>query len=183
MPRLSAGGRAANIGALSRLDDMMDFILNGQPQRLALAPDYPLLDALRQHLGLHSVRLGCGQEQCGTCHVLIDGRSVPTCNSSVDRIAGRQVTTIEAGRDGCTDAWQPILHALQQAFVVEEAAQCGYCTSGLIITAAALLAAEPAPDAARVRTALDGHLCRCGAHGRIVRAVLRAAQQLREVRA
>ena len=70
---------------------MMHFTLNGQPRQVALAPDYPLLDALRQHLGLHSVRLGCGQEQCGTCHVLIDGQSVPTCSSSVDRIAGRRV--------------------------------------------------------------------------------------------
>ena len=162
---------------------MIDFTLNGQPRQVALAPEYPLLDALRQHLGLHSVRLGCGQEQCGTCHVLIDGRSVPTCSSSVDRIAGHRVTTIEAGRAGSTDPLQPVLHALQQAFVTEEAAQCGYCTSGILITAAALLADEPRPSEDRVRTALDGHLCRCGAHGRIVRAVLRAAQQLQGVHA
>ena len=162
---------------------MMHFTLNGQPRQVALAPDYPLLDALRQHLGLHSVRLGCGQEQCGTCHVLIDGQSVPTCSSSVDRIAGRRVTTLEAGREGCADPLQPILQALLHAFVAEEAAQCGYCTSGILMTAAALLAAEPQASEDRVRTALDGHLCRCGAHLRIVRAVLRAAQQLQEARA
>ena len=157
---------------------MIDFTLNGQSRRVALAPDYPLLDALRVHLGLHSVRLGCGQEQCGTCHVLIDGRSVPTCSSSVDRIAGHRVTTIEAGRADSADPLQPIVHALQEAFVAEEAAQCGYCTSGILMSAAALLAQEPAPDENRVRAALDGHLCRCGAHLRIVRAVMRAAHRL-----
>ena len=162
---------------------MIDFTLNGQPARLALATDYPLLDALRQQLGLNSPRLGCGLEQCGTCHVLIDGRSVPTCSSSVDRLAGRCVTTLEAGREGCPDPMQPILHALQQAFVAEEAAQCGYCTNGLLISAAALLAEEPTPDDARVRAALDGHLCRCGAHLRVLRAVQRAARQLQEARA
>lgn len=162
---------------------MIDFTLNGQARGLDLSAHYPLLDALRHHLGLHSPRLGCGLEQCGACHVLVDGVSVPTCASSVDRIAGKAVTTLE-----CThtppptdDArWPRILGALQDAFVQEEAAQCGYCTNGLLISAAALLARVPTPSDAQVREALQGHLCRCGAHLRVLRAVARAARTLNE---
>ena len=164
---------------------MIDFTLNGQARGLDLSPHYPLLDALRHHLGLNSPRLGCGLEQCGACHVLIDGVSVPTCASSVDRIQGKAVTTLE-----CTHAqgsrasqgarWPRILQALQDAFVQEEAAQCGYCTNGLLISAAGLLAQERSPSDAQVRKALQGHLCRCGAHLRVLRAVERAARTLQE---
>lgn len=157
---------------------MIGFTLNQQATELDLSADYPLLHALREHLGLHSPRFGCGLEQCGACHVLVDGRSVPTCASTLDRIAGRAVTTIEAGRPGCDDPLQPVFAALQRAFVAEEAAQCGYCTSGLLSSAAALLAAEPTPDDARIRQALEPHLCRCGAHVRVLRAVARAAREL-----
>jgi len=162
---------------------MIDFTLNGQARGLDLSAHYPLLDALRHHLGLHSPRLGCGLEQCGACHVLVDGVSVPTCASSVDRIAGKAVTTLECTQTPhpTDDArWPHILGALQDAFVQEEAAQCGYCTNGLLISAAALLARVPTPSDAQVREALQGHLCRCGAHLRVLRAVARAARTLNE---
>ncbi len=128
------------------------------------AADEPLLDALRDRLGLKGSRFGCGAGECGACQVLLDGRPVASCITPLRAAAGRAVTTVEG-----VDA------ALRQAFVDEQAAQCGYCSSGMLVVAAALLARCPEPSDAEVRAALDGQLCRCGAHNRIVRAVLRAA--------
>jgi nicotinate dehydrogenase subunit A len=156
------------------------FTLNGQTQEVS-AQGIPgqamLLDVLRNLLGLRATRLGCGQEQCGACHVLLDGRSVPSCTLPLWAVEGRKVTTLEGACEvqgqACAEA--AVLQTLQTAFVTEQAAQCGFCTSGLLISAAALLLQNPQPTDAQVRTALDRHLCRCGAHNRILRAVHRAA--------
>ena len=138
------------------------------------APDNALLlDVLRDTLGFKGTRFGCGQNQCGACHVLVDGKSQPACDTPLWAVAGRSVVTIE----GLGQPESP--HPLQTAFLDEQAAQCGYCLSGIQISAAELLAANPAPDESVVRSALDKHLCRCGSHNRIVRAVLRAAAAMR----
>jgi len=129
------------------------------------APDTPLLDVLRGELGLVGSRFGCGVGQCGACFVLLDGHPAPACDTPLWSVAGKAVNTVEGLRE----------HALLDAFLAEQAAQCGYCVSGILVSAAALLAREPHPDEAAVKDALDRHLCRCGAHGRMVRAVLRAA--------
>ena len=123
-----------------------------------------LLDVLRDALGMKGTRFGCGANACGACHVLLDGRSVAACDTPLWAAQGHDITTVEG---------LPL--ALREAFVAEQAAQCGYCSSGMLIAAAALLRSHPHPSDAEVRQALDGHLCRCGAHNRIVRAVLRAA--------
>lgn len=138
--------------------------VNGRDHAVDAAPDARLLDVLRDGLGLCGTRMGCGTGACGACHVLVDGRSVAACDTPLWAVAGKAVTTVE-GLDA----------RLRQAFVDEQAAQCGYCSSGILVSAAALLQRTPAPTDAEVRAALDGHLCRCGAHNRIVRAVLRAA--------
>ena len=145
--------------------------VNGADHTLACDPDAPLLDVLRAGLGLAGPRFGCGLGLCGACMVIIDGKARPSCDYPARAAEGTKVTTVEGlCRDGA-------LHAVQQAFLDEQAAQCGYCTSGMIVTAAALLAANPAPTGQEVREALDGNLCRCGTHRRIVAAVLRAADQ------
>lgn len=146
--------------------------VNGKPAALAGNPDTPLLFALRDQLGLTSVHLGCGANQCGACHVMIDGHAVAACDTPLWAAAGKSVTTLEGL--GTPDA----PHALQKAFIAEQAMQCGYCTSGIITTAAAFLKHKPNPTEAEVRAALDRNLCRCGAHNRIVRAVMRAAKEM-----
>ena len=128
------------------------------------APEAKLLDVLRDTLALKGTRFGCGAGECGACQVLLDGCSVPACNTPLWAACGHQVTTVEG-----------LPPALLQAFIDEQAAQCGYCSSGLLVAAAALLRSQPRPSENQVRSALDGQLCRCGAHNRIVRAVLRAA--------
>lgn len=150
------------------------FTVNGEPRRVDAAGTTPLLEVLRNHLGLMGTRYGCGQEQCGCCMVLVDGQPVYSCTREVDTVAGRQVTTIE----GLGTQTEP--HPLQQAFVDEQAGQCGYCLSGILISAKALLDRNPNPSRADIVAALDKHLCRCGAHQRILRAVERAATVLRE---
>ncbi|MDB5316263.1 MAG: putative oxidoreductase protein [Rhodospirillales bacterium] len=150
---------------------MFAFTLNGAAAALDLPDDVPLLAALREAAGLSGPRFGCGVEACGACHVLIDGQSVPTCVLPLGAVAGRVVTTVE----GLGTEASP--HPLQTAFLAEQAGQCGYCLSGILVSAAALLAANPDPDEAAVRLALEPHLCRCGSHNRIIRAVLRAARQ------
>ena len=142
--------------------------LNGAPQQLQGEETLPLLQALRD-CGLTGTRLGCGAAQCGACHVLVDGVSLPACDTPLWAVEGKQLLTVEGL--GTPAA----LHPLQQAFLDEQAAQCGYCLSGILITASALLARQPQPSEDQVRQALDGHLCRCGSHNRMVRAVLRAA--------
>src|ERR1700746_1986875 len=143
--------------------------VNGTGHTLECDPGLPLLDVLRHDLGLAGPRFGCGLGLCGACLVLIDGRARTSCDYPAWAAEGTTVTTVEGLADGDR------LHAVQQAFLDGQAAQCGYCPSGMIVTAAALLAASPAPTEQEVREALDGNLCRCGTHGRIVRAVLKAA--------
>jgi nicotinate dehydrogenase subunit A len=148
------------------------FTLNGASVTLDMRGDVSLLAALREQVSLAGPRFGCGAETCGACHVLLDGASVPSCMLTLAAVAGRTVTTVE-GLGSETDP-----HPLQKAFLAEQAGQCGYCLSGILMSAAALLSANPAPDDAMIRKALDGHLCRCGSHNRIVRAVQRAAAEM-----
>jgi len=145
--------------------------VNGVESELKASPDTPLLYALRNDLGLKGTRFGCGSGQCGACFVLIDGHPAPACDTPLWGVAGKSITTVEGLGAGGE------LHFLQKAFLAEQAAQCGYCTSGILISAAALLLKKPRPTESEVREALDRNLCRCGSHNRMVRAVLRAAQE------
>jgi nicotinate dehydrogenase subunit B len=145
-------------------------VINGAKRSVRCEPDTPLLDVLRHDFGLAGPRFGCGMGLCGACFVIIDGQARSSCDLPVSAVGG-SVTTVE----GLTSAGR--LHLVQQAFIDEQAAQCGYCTSGMVISATALLRHQPAPSEDDVKRALDGNLCRCGSHGRIVRAVLRAADQ------
>jgi nicotinate dehydrogenase subunit A len=143
--------------------------VNGAESAIEADPDTPLLYALRNDLELKGTRFGCGNGQCGACFVLIDGHAAPACDTPLWSVAGKSITTVEGlGTSGGQ-------HPLQEAFLAEQAAQCGYCTSGILISAAALLAKNPRPTETEVRAALDRNLCRCGSHNRVVRAVLRAA--------
>ncbi|MBK1658805.1 (2Fe-2S)-binding protein [Paracraurococcus ruber] len=152
---------------------MVAFTLNGAPVALEVSPDASLLHALRGPAGLSGPRFGCGTEQCGTCMVLLDGAPSYACTLAASACAGRAVTTVEGL--GTPDA----PHPLQAAFLAEQAGQCGYCLSGILVSAAALLARDPDPDDGAIRAALDPHLCRCGSHNRILRAVRRAAAAMR----
>ena len=145
--------------------------VNGVETALEADPDTPLLYALRNDLELKGTRFGCGSGQCGACLVLIDGHPTPACDTPLWSAAGKSITTVEGLSAGGG------LHPLQNAFLAEQAAQCGYCTSGILISAAALLAKNSRPTEREVREALDRNLCRCGSHNRMVRAVLRAAQE------
>jgi nicotinate dehydrogenase subunit A len=147
----------------------IDLVVNGRNVSIATDPTTPLLDVLRNHLDLKGSRYGCGLEQCGTCMVLVDGEPVYSCAREVGSIAGRSVTTIE----GLGSPEAP--HPLQRAFLDEQAGQCGYCLSGIIISAKALLDRNPKPTRADIVAALDKHLCRCGTHTRIIAAVQKAA--------
>ena len=135
------------------------------------------LQLIRNQLGLTASRFGCGQEQCGACHVLIDGQSKPSCQLTLDALVGRSVVTLESAQNPDLPS-MPFLKALQAAFIDEQAAQCGYCTSGLLISATALLmnAHETVSDL-QIREALEPHLCRCGTHNRVLGAVKKAALQ------
>jgi nicotinate dehydrogenase subunit A len=135
-----------------------------------------LIEVLRNQLGLMGTRYGCGLEQCGSCMVLVDGTPVFACTREIGTLAGRSITTIE----GLGTPDRP--HPLQRAFLDEQAGQCGYCLSGILISAKALLDRNPAPSRADIVAALDRHLCRCGTHVRIIRAVERAAAAMRGVK-
>src|ERR1700676_2226787 len=148
--------------------------VNGKPVSVTADGDTPLLDILRNHLGLVGSKFGCGLEQCGTCMVLVDGQPVKSCGKAVSTVAGKSVLTIE----GLGTPDRP--HPLQQAFLDEQAGQCGYCLPGMLITAKALLDANPAPSRREIALALDDNICRCGSHARILRAVERAAAQMRQ---
>ena len=158
------------------MSETLSLSINGKAHALpdSTLPDTPLLDILRNTLGLTGTRFGCGLEQCGACMVLVDGQPVQSCNAALDSVAGKQITTIEglAGDDGA-------LHPLQQAFLDEQAGQCGYCLSGILISAKALLDRNPSPSRAEIAAALDENLCRCGSHVRIIKAVERAAATMR----
>jgi nicotinate dehydrogenase subunit A len=153
---------------------MIELVVNGRAVQLNTASTTPLLDVLRNQLGLMGTRYGCGLEQCGSCIVLLDGEPVHACSREVGTAAGGRITTIE----GLGSAQQ--LHPLQQAFLDEQAGQCGYCLSGIIMSAKALLARNPSPSRGEIVRALDKHLCRCGAQPRILRAVEMAAAMMRK---
>jgi nicotinate dehydrogenase subunit A len=140
-------------------------VVNGATVRVAGDGTRPLIDVLRAELGLFGTRFGCGSEQCGACMVLVDGEPAYSCAREIASLAGRAVTTVEG----------LALTTLRQAFLDEQAGQCGYCLSGILVSASALLTRNPKPDRAAIAAALDPHLCRCGAHNRILRAVARAA--------
>jgi nicotinate dehydrogenase subunit A len=145
--------------------------VNGREEAVSANGDTPLLYVLRNDLGLNGPKFGCGLGQCGACAVLIGGIEVRSCVTPIASVASREITTCEGL--GTPDK----LHPLQAAFVDEQAAQCGYCISGMVIAAAALLKRNPKPSLAQIRSGMDGHLCRCGAHLRIVRAIERAAAE------
>jgi len=151
---------------------MPDYTLriNGAARTVRTDADTPLLYVLRNDLELNGPKYGCGLAQCGACTVHIDGRAARSCVTPVSSVGGKSVTTLEG--IGTLDK----LHPLQKAFLDEQAAQCGYCTSGMIMSAKALLDANPKPTEAQIKQALASNLCRCGSHNRIVRAVQRAAQ-------
>jgi nicotinate dehydrogenase subunit A len=147
-----------------------NFQLNGRPVTVdSWDPAQPLLYVLRNNLGLHAPKFGCGLSQCGACTVLIDGSAARSCVTPVRQAAGRAITTLE----GLGTPEKP--DRLQAAFIAEQAAQCGYCTNGMIMAARSLLNKTPQPTLEQVKQSLAGNLCRCGTHTRIVRAVLRAA--------
>lgn len=145
-------------------------VVNGKPHDLSIAPDVPLLRALRERLNLKGPKYGCGEGACGACAVLLDGETHLACSTTVAEVGPRTITTIE----GLAPPGQ--LHPVQAAFLAEGALQCGFCTPGMVVAAAGLLRVNPDPDELDIRTALNGHLCRCGAYSRIVRAVSRAAR-------
>jgi nicotinate dehydrogenase subunit A len=149
----------------------IDFIVNGRSVHVDTDGTKPLLSVLRDELGLRGSRFGCGTEQCGACMVLIDGKPEFSCAREIGSLAGKAVTTVEGLSSNGT------LHPLQQAMLDEQAGQCGYCLSGILISAAALLRSNPTPSRAEIVAALDPHLCRCGMHNRVIRAVQRASTQ------
>src|ERR1044071_10200440 len=150
------------------------FIVTGESKRVDAPGTASLLDVLRNHLGLMGTRYGCGLEQCGSCMVLVDGQPTYACTREVGTVADRKVPTIE----GLGTPAKP--HPLQQAFLDEQAGQCGYCLSGIVMSAKALLDRNPTPSRGDIVAALDKHLCRCGAPQRILRAVERGAANLRK---
>jgi len=151
---------------------MTEFEINGQRRTVSAAADTPLLYVLRNELGLVGSRFGCGTGQCGACFVMVDGKALPSCDTPLWSVAGKKVTSVEGlSKDGK-------LHPVQAALLAEQAAQCGYCISGIAVAAAAFLSQNSNPSESEVRAALDRNLCRCGAHNRVVRAVLRAAKEM-----
>jgi nicotinate dehydrogenase subunit A len=152
------------------MTDRFTLRVNGRAHAVAAEPNTPLLYVLRNDLGLKGTRFGCGVGHCGACTVLVDGNAVQSCDTPLWSAAGREITTIE----GLGTAERP--HPLQQAFLGEQAAQCGYCINGIIMSAVALLKRTPQPTDAQIAAALDRNLCRCGTHVRILRAIRRAAK-------
>jgi nicotinate dehydrogenase subunit A len=146
--------------------------VNGATRSVPAEPDTPLLYVLRNDLELNGAKFGCGMAQCGACTVLIDGQAVRSCVTNIGSLANAEITTLE----GLGTIDKP--HPLQRAFIEEQAAQCGYCINGMIMSAKALLDRNPKPSETDVRHALAANLCRCGTHNRIVRAVLRAANEM-----
>lgn len=147
-------------------------VVNGARRDIEADPGRSLLDILRNELGLKGSRFGCGQGECGACMVLLDGRAVPACDTPLWAADGKEVVTVEGLQD------HPVGLRLQREFVRQQAAQCGYCTAGLLVAATGLLAVRPAVDEAGIRSELDRNLCRCGAHGRVVQAVSKVAVAL-----
>ena len=151
---------------------MVELNVNGQPHSVAVDPETPLLYVLRNDLKLKGARFGCGTGLCGACTIVMDGKAVQSCDVPVSAAAGKALTTIEGlARNGA-------LHPLQKAFVAEQAGQCGYCLSGIVMAAKALLDTNPRAGDDEIRAALKGNLCRCGTHHRILRAIRRAAEEI-----
>jgi nicotinate dehydrogenase subunit A len=151
---------------------MTELEVNGQRRSVSAGPDTPLLYVLRNDLGLVGSRFGCGTGQCGACFVMVEGKALPSCDTPLWSVAGKKVVTVEGLAKGGE------LHPVQKALLAEQAAQCGFCISGIAVAAAALLSNNRNPSEQQVREALDRNLCRCGAHNRVVRAVLRAAREI-----
>jgi nicotinate dehydrogenase subunit A len=147
----------------------LELSVNGEHREVDVPPNTTLLSVLRDDLNLTGTRYGCGRGQCGACYVIADDRAVASCLLTADQAARMEITTVEGLGGDAT------LHPVQQAFIDEDAMQCGYCTSGMVISAAALLGRDPNPDETSIRDALAGNLCRCGVYGRAIRAVLKAA--------
>lgn len=150
------------------MPDQIVLIVNGKPHTVQAAPDTPLLYVLHNELGLTSPHYGCGDERCGACMVLVGARATPSCKLAISEVGQARITTLE----GLIEEGE--LHPVQRAFIEEQAAQCGYCLNGMIISTAALLWKTHHPSETQIREALDGNLCRCGSHLRILRAVRRA---------
>jgi len=154
--------------------------VNGRPWKVTAAPDTPLLYVLANELQLQGPRFGCGLAQCGSCSVLVNGVETRSCVTRVSAVVGKAVTTLEglpdwyAARRKLSSA--PALHPIQQAMIDEQAVQCGYCYNGMIVKASELLSTNPQPTDAQIRTAMNGHLCRCGTYPRIIKAIQRAAK-------
>jgi len=146
----------------------LSFRLNGKPTRVTVDDSRMLLWVLRADLGLTGTKYGCGEAQCGACTVVVDGKAVRSCATPVSEVAGKSVTTIEGLGEGS-------LHAIQRAFLNHNAFQCGFCTPGMIMSAYALLTKTPKPSEAQILDHMEGNLCRCGAHVRIVAAIQEAA--------
>jgi len=152
---------------------VLELTVNGEKRQTGAHRDTPLLYVLRNDFGLVGSRFGCGSGQCGACFVLVDGKPIASCDLPIWSVEGKQVTTIEGlGKGG-------ELHPVQKALITEQAAQCGYCMSGIAVAAAALLSTNASPSESEIRQALDKHLCRCGSHNRVVRAVKKASEQAR----
>ena len=149
--------------------ELIAFTLNGRPAQSKAKGSTPIVYVLRGEMGLLGARIGCGEGHCGSCTVIVDGKAVTSCDLALDAVAGRSVETVEGlARDGK-------LHPVQQAIIDEQAGQCGYCLTGIVMRAKVLLDSNPAPTRNEIAAALDGHLCRCGAQPRILRAIARAA--------
>ena len=146
-------------------------LVNGSEHRLELPPDLPLLYALREHLQMTGTKYGCGEGQCGACTVLLDGRPVRSCRTPVSQAAGKKITTIEGLAQGGK------LNPVQQAFLEQEAFQCGYCTPGMIMSAVGLLNSNPRPSDEEVVRFMNGNMCRCGTYGRALAAIRQAARE------
>lgn len=153
---------------------MVTLVVNGVSRTLDVDPDTPLLYVLRNDLGLHGPRFGCGLGQCGACTVVMEGAAIRSCIMPVSSVERRKITTLE----GLGLVARP--HPIQKAFIDEQAAQCGYCINGMIMTAKALLDRSPNPTDGEIKQALAGNLCRCGTHLRIIRAVRRAAVTMKK---
>jgi nicotinate dehydrogenase subunit A len=152
---------------------VLELSVNGEKRQTGAHRDTPLLYVLRNDFGLVGSRFGCGSGQCGACFVLVDGKPIASCDLPIWSVEGKAITTIEGlGKDG-------ELHPVQKALIAEQAAQCGYCMSGIAVAAAALLSTNASPSESEIRQALDKHLCRCGSHNRVVRAVKKASEQAR----
>jgi nicotinate dehydrogenase subunit A len=152
---------------------MISLDVNGKMHSVDVSPDTPLLYVLRNDLGLHGPKFGCGLGQCGACTVIMDGKAVRSCILPVSRAAGRKIVTLE----GLGSPEKP--HPLQRAFIEEQAAQCGYCSNGMIMQSKELLDRLPDPTEQEIRQALAANLCRCGTHNNIIRAVRRAAREMK----